>query len=269
MFSACRLIIGVALVDGFAWHNWRPGLAVEDPIANPAPSGSAETDDHVTLRGWRDFAIYYLPASVPFWSALLLGLDFTALTWLIWLELAPRGLLLCLEMPHDKDFRDKPLLSVLPVMAVILVAFAGFMAFMAMFFPEMTGTFVRVWRQLAEDGPGAALAGLVQTWREMGVLLPLAVATAARAWRAWWIDVKKDPAMAHVRFDTRERRTRRMFGFVSIILWIAALSRLEALETFGPTFFASVAAFVYCFLPIVIAEGDKLRRKAAALKEPT
>lgn len=38
--------------------------------------------------------------------------------------------------------------------------------------------------------------------------------------------------MAHVRFDTRERRTRRMFGFV-------------------------------------IAEGDKLRRKAAALREPS
>ena len=92
---------------------------VEDPIANPAPGGSAVTDDHVTLRGRRDFAVYYLPASVGFWAALLLGLDFTALTWLIWLELLPRGLLLCLELPHDKDYRDKPLFSLLPVVAVV------------------------------------------------------------------------------------------------------------------------------------------------------
>jgi len=243
--------------------------AVEDGIANPAPSGSGDTDDHVTLRGRRDFAVYYLPASVPFWSALLLGLDFTALTWLIWLELLPRGFLLCLELPRDKDYRDKPLSSALPVMAVILLAFAGAMAFFAMFFPEMRDTFAIFWRQTSEEGPRAALAGLVDTWRGMGVLFPLAVATVARAGRAWWIDVRQDPAMAHVRFDTRERRTRRMFGFVAIILWIVLLSRLQALEMFGPTFFASVAAFVYCFLPVVIAEGDKLRRKAAALKEPT
>lgn len=110
---------------------------------------------------------------------------------------------------------------------------------------------------------------VVDTSRGLGVLFPLAVATVARAWRAWWIDVRQDPAMAHVRFDTRERRTRRMFGFVALILWIALLSRLEALEMFGPRFFASVAAFAYCFLPFVVAEGDKLRRKAAALKEPS
>jgi len=242
---------------------------VEDPIANPAPGGSAVTDDHVTLRGRRDFAVYYLPASVPFWAALLLGLDFTALTWLIWLELLPRGLLLCLELPHDKDYRDKPLFSLLPVVAVVLVACAGAMAFVVMFFPEMRQTFAEFWGQLRADGPGAALSGLIGTWQGMGVLLPLAVATVARAWRAWWIDVRQDPAMAHVRFDTRERRTRRMFGFVALILWIVLLSRLEALEMFGPRFFASVATFVYCFLPFVVAEGDKLRRKAAALKEPS
>lgn len=230
---------------------------------------TGETDDHVTLRGRRDFAIYYLPASVPFWSALLLGLDFTALTWLIWLELVPRGLLLCLELPRDKDYRDRPLFAMVPVMAVILVAFAGAMAFVAMFFPEMRDTFSIFWRQLSEEGPRAALSGLIETWWGMGVLLPLAVAALARGWRAWWIDVRQDPTMAHVRFDTRERRTRRMFGFFALILWIVLLSRLAALEMFGPRFFASVAAFVYCFLPFVIAEGDRLRRKAAALKEPS
>jgi len=223
----------------------------------------------VTLRGCRDAAVYYLPASVPFWSALLLGLDFTALDWLIWLELLPRGLLMCLELPRDKDYRDEPLLSAAPVMAVVLLAFAGAMAFVAMFFPEMRETFVVFWHQLSEEGPGAALSGLVDTWQGMGVLLPLAVATAARGWRAWWIDVRQDPAMAHVRFDTRERRTRRMFGFGALILWIVLLSRLAALEMFGPRFFASLAAFVYCFLPFVIAEGDKLRRKAATLREPS
>jgi hypothetical protein len=143
------------------------------------------------------------------------------------------------------------------------------MAFVAMFFPEMRDTFALSWGQLREDGPRAALSSLIGTWWGMGVLGPLAVAAAARAWRAWWIDVRQDPAMAHVRFDTRERRTRRMFGFVAIILWIALLSRLSALEMFGPRFFANLAAFVYCFLPFVIAEGDRLRRKAAALKEPT
>jgi len=234
-----------------------------------APTASGDTDDHVTLRGRRDFAVYYLPASVPFWSALLLGLDFTALTWLIWLELLPRGVLLCLELSRDKEYRDKPLSSVVPVMALLLVACAGAMAFVAMFFPEMRDTFALFWQQLSEEGPGAALAGLVHTWWDMGVLLPLAVAAAARAWRAWWIDVRQDPAMAHVRSDTRERRTRRMFGFIALVLWIALLSRLAVLEMFGPRFFASLAAFVYCFLPFVIAEGDKLRRKAAALREPS
>jgi len=242
--------------------------APEERASSPARRASGETDDHVTLRGRRDFAVYYLPASVPFWSALLLGLDFTALTWLIWLELLPRGLLLCLELPHDKDYRDRPLASTLPVLAVVLLACLGAMAFVAMFFPEMRDTFGVFGGQLREEGPAAALSGLIGTWWGMGVLGPLAVATVARAWRAWWIDVRKDPAMAHVRFDTRERRTRRMFGFVAIILWIALLSRLSALEMFGPRFFASLAALVYCFLPFVIAEGDKLRRKAAAFKEP-
>jgi hypothetical protein len=232
-------------------------------------AASEDTDDHVTLRGRRDFAIYYLPASVPFWSALLLGLDFTALTWLIWLELLPRGLLLCLELPRDKDYRDRPFLSMVPVLAIVLLGCAGAMAFVAMFFPEMRDAFALFWRQLSEDGPGAALSRLMDTWRGMGVLLPLAVSAAARGWRAWWIDVRQDPAMAHVRFDTGERRTRRMFGFVALILWIVLLSRLSALEMFGPRFFASLAAFVYCFLPFVIAQGDKLRRKAAALREPS
>jgi hypothetical protein len=146
-------------------------------------------------------------------------------------------------------------------MAIVLLACLGAMAFVAMFFPEMQDAFARSWKQLSEDGPGPAVAGLVQAWWEMGVLLPLAVATAARAWRAWWIDVRQDPALAHVRFDTRERRTRRMFGFVALILWIALLSRMAALEAFGPRFFASLAAFVYCFVPFVIAEGEKLRRR--------
>jgi hypothetical protein len=154
-------------------------------------------------------------------------------------------------------------------MAVVLVACAGAMAFVAMFFPEMVEAFARFWRQLSEEGPGAALWGLVETWWGMGVLLPFAVAAAARGWRAWWIDVRKDPAMAHVRFDTRERRTRRMFAFVALILWIAGLSRLSALEMFGPRFFASLAAFVYCFLPFVITQGERLRRRAAALREPS
>lgn len=242
---------------------------MEEPTPRAASGDSSDTDDRVTLRGRRDFAVYYLPASVPFWSALLLGLDFTALTWLIWLELLPRGLLLTLELPRDKDFRGKPLFSVVLVMAIILLACAGAMAFVAMFFPEMRDTFALFGQRLAEDGPAAALSGLVQTWWELGVLLPLAVAAAARAWRAWWIDVRKDPAMAHVRFDTRERRTRRMFGFVGLILWIALLSRMAALENFGPRFFASLAAFVYCFLPFVITEGEKLRRRAAALHVPS
>jgi hypothetical protein len=241
---------------------------MKEPAASPAPRPSGETDDHVTLRGRRDFAIYYLPASVPFWAALFLGLDITVLTWLIWLEMAPRGLLLCLELPRDKDYQDKPLLSTLPVIAIVLLGCAGAMAFVAMFFPEMRETFALFWPQLRDEGLGAALSGLIGTWQSMGVLLPLAVAAVARAWRAWWIDVRQDPAMAHVRFDTRERRTRRMFAFAALILWIALLSRLSALEPIAPTFFASVAAFVYCFLPLVIAEGDKLRRKALLLKEP-
>jgi hypothetical protein len=120
-------------------------------------AASEDTDDHVTLRGRRDFAIYYLPASVPFWSALLLGLDFTALTWLIWLELLPRGLLLCLELPRDKDYRDRPFLSMVPVLAIVLLGCAGAMAFVAMFFPEMRDAFALFWRQLSEDGPAAAL----------------------------------------------------------------------------------------------------------------
>ena len=209
--------------------------------------------------------MYYLPASVPFWAALLLGLNFTALTWLIWLEMLPRGLLLSLELPHDKDYRDKPLLSTLPVVAIVLLACLGAMAFVATFFPEMREAFAVFWRQLNGEGPGAALAGLIDTWRGMGVLLPLAVATAARGWRAWWIDVRQDPAMAHVRFDTRERRTRRMFAFVALILWIVLLSGLAILEMFGPRFFASLAAFLYCFLPFVITQGDKLRR---VMREP-
>ena len=241
---------------------------MKERAAGPAPAGG-DTDDRVTLRGRHDFAVYYLPASVPFWSALLLGLDFTALTWLIWLELLPRALLLCLELPRDKDYRGKPLLSIVSAVAVVLVGCAGAMAFVAMFFPEMQDTFARFWAQLSEDGPGAALAGLIETWQGMGVLLPLAVAAGARAWRAWWIDVRQDPAMAHVRFDTRERRTRRMFAFVALILWIALLSRLAALEKFGPRFFASLAAFVYCFLPFVITEGEKLRRRFATLREPS
>src|SRR5262245_50648920 len=114
------------------------GYAVASPpLEQPAasPGDASETDDHVTIRGRRDFAIYYLPASVPFWAALLLGLNISALTWLIWLELLPRGLLLCSEMPRDKQFRDEPLLSVLPVMAIVLLACVGAMAFVAMFFP--------------------------------------------------------------------------------------------------------------------------------------
>jgi hypothetical protein len=66
-----------------------------------------------------------------------------------------------------------------------------------------------------------------------------------------------------VRFDTRERRTRRAFAFLSLILWIVLLSDLAALTMFAPRFFASLAAFVYCFLPFVIAAIDKLRRRAA------
>ena len=250
------------------WHN-PASLAVQESTAKPASRDSGDTDDRITLRGRRDFAIYYLPASVPFWSALLLGLDFTALTWLIWLELLPRGLLLSLELPRDKEYRGKPLSSIVPVMVIVLLACAGAMAFVAMFFPEMRDTFALFGQRLTEDGPGAALSGLVQTWWEMGVLLPLAVAAAARAWRAWWIDVRKDPAMAHVRFDTRERRTRRMFGFGALILWIVLLSGMAGRAGFGQRFFASLATFVYCFLPFVIAEAEKLRRRAAALGEPS
>jgi hypothetical protein len=208
--------------------------------------------------------VYYLPASVPFWSALLLGLDFTGLTWLIWLEMMPRGLLLSLELPFDKDFRGKPFSSVAPVVLLVLAAMAGAMAFVAMFFSEIRETFSLAWQRLSEDGPGAFASFLGGTLRDMGVLLPLGLATGARMWRGWWIDVRKDPAMAHVRYDTRERRTRRMFGFVALMLWIAGLSRLSALEMFGPRFFASLAAFVYCFLPLVIAEGEKIRRRLSA-----
>jgi hypothetical protein len=224
------------------------------------------TDDRVTFRGPRDFAIYYLPASVPFWAAILLGLDFTALTWLIWIELLPRGVLMLLEMPHDKDLKHK---SVLPVALVILVAYLGAMAFVAMFFPAMKKTFSLFWEQLYQDGPVTAVAGLVVTWWDMGVVLPFFVAVAARVWRAWWIDVRKDPAMAHVRFDTRERRTRRMFAAVSILLWIVLLSRLSVLEMFGLRFFAGVATFVYCFTPIALELGEKIQRKAATLREPS
>ena len=250
------------------WDNPAP-LAVAEPTTKPASSDPAGTDDQVTLRGRRDFAVYYLPASVPFWSALLLGLDFTALTWLIWLELLPRGLLLTLELPRDKDHRGKPLSSVILVMGIVLLACAGAMAFLAMFFPEMRDTFALFGQRLAEDGPAAALSGLVETWWEMGVLIPLGFAAAARAWRSWWIDVRQDPAMAHVRLDTRERRTRRMFGFVALVLWIALLSRGAALENFGLRFFASLAASVYCFLPFVITEGEKLRQRVDALREPS
>jgi hypothetical protein len=251
------------------WADLKTTIEIPEPAASPASGDAGETDDHVTIRGSRDFVIYYLPASVPFWAALLLGLNISALTWLIWLELLPRGLLLCSELPRDKQFRGESPLSVAPVMAVVFLACAGAMAFVVMFFPEMRETFALFWQQLSDEGLGTALFGLIDTWWRMGVLLPLAVATAARAWRAWWIDVRQDPTMAHVRFDTRERRTRRMFAFGALILWIALLSRLSALEMFGPRFFASLAAFVYCFLPFVIDQADKLRRKAAvALREP-
>jgi hypothetical protein len=230
-----------------------------DVPAEPARDTSAGTNDRVTVRGRYDLAVYYLPASVPFWAALLLGLDFTALSWLIWLELLPRGVLLCLELPRDKDYRDKTALSLVPVMAVVLLAMAGAMAFVVMFFPEMREAFATAWQTLLDQGPGTAAAGLVWTWGP-GVLAALAVATAARVWRAWWIDVRKDPAMAHVRFHTRERRTRRMFGFLALVLWIVLLSDMAALESFGPRFFASLAAFVYCGLPLVVAWGEKAVR---------
>jgi hypothetical protein len=244
------------------------GSTLRNEGDKPRQDTAGDTDDRVTLRGRRDFAIYYLPASVPFWSALLLGLDIKALTWLIWLELLPRALLLCRELPRDKDYRGKPLSSVVAGLAVVLVGCVGTMAFVAMFFPEMGDAFAGFWEQRSREGLGAALGSLVDAWWRMGILLPLAVAVAARAWRAWWIDVRQDPSMAHVRCDTRERRTRRMFAFVALILWIALLSRFSALERFGPRFFASLAAFVYCFLPFVVAEGDKLRRKFTALREP-
>jgi len=201
---------------------------------------------------------------VPFWSALLLGVGFTGLSWLIWLEMLPRGLLLSFELPFDKDFRGT---SFVPAFLVILLAVVAAMAFVAMFFPEITQAFSLLWLRFSAEGPGAAAGALLDTLRETGVLLPLAVATAARVWRAWWIDVRRDPAMAHVRFDTRERRTRRMFAFGALMLWIAGLSRLSALESFGPRFFASLAAFVYCFLPFVVAKGETLRRRFSRATE--
>jgi hypothetical protein len=73
--------------------------------------------------------------------------------------------------------------------------------------------------------------------------------------------VRKDPAMAHVQHKTRERRTRRMFAFVSLILWLVLLSDAAALASFGQRFFGALATGAYCFLPFVISAGDRLRHK--------
>ncbi len=215
------------------------------------------TDDKVTLRGRHDFLVYYLPASVPFWAALLLGLDFAALNWIIWLELVPRGLLMGLEIFDDPDIKT----GQTGVFALVLLCIVGAMAFVAMFLNDIRGPFEEAFSAANEGGLGAGAAALFAAIEPMTVLSLVAVATAARAWRAWRIDVRKDPAMAHVQHKTRERRTRRMFAFLSLILWIVLLSNAAALASFGQRFFGALATGVYCFLPFVIAYGDRLRHK--------
>ncbi len=227
------------------------------------PAFRADTDDKVTLRGGRDFALYYGPASVPFLAALLLGLDFLALTWLIWLELLPRGILLSLEVLADRDYRKRSIAYRGVTLLILLGACAGAMAFVVMFFPPLRASFETLFQEALAAGPGPALAAFFEELGRLGVLGPFAVATAARAFRAWWIDVHQDPAMAHVRHDTKERRTRRMFAFVALILWIAGLSSLSVLASFGERFFASLAAGIYCFLPLVAQWANELRRRLA------
>jgi hypothetical protein len=133
------------------------------------------------------------------------------------------------------------------------------MAFFAMFFDPMRellgATIERLVDAWSLDQPLAeALAPLQAAWWDTGVLAALAVATVARAWRSWWIDVHRDPAMAHVRHDQPERTARRMYSFPAIILWIAFLGNIPP-STDSIAFnrlFNTLLAAVYCLLPLFI-----------------
>ena len=219
----------------------------------------AEQAPEVRLAGWHDALVYYGPTTVPVWAALFLGLDGIALTWLIWLELLPRGLLIGLEAAADVKYGGSKLSSQVGLVLVMIGVCLGAMGFFAAFFPPMTSllgdTFGRVLDAWNMHEPMAdALAPLKAAWWDTGVLAAFAVATVARAWRAWWIDVRKDPAMAHVRHDQPERRTRRMYSFPAIILWIAFLGGIAPStgSVAFNTLFNTMLATIYCLLPLFL-----------------
>lgn len=231
-------------------------------------SKGPETFDHVSLRGRRDFAIYYGPASVPVLAALLFGLDLQQITWLIWLELLPRGFLLSLELMADKDFKDNALPYRATLVLVVLGACAGAMAFVAMFFPMMRAAFEQLFTGLWGGDAGGAVAAFYEQIGGLPVVGSVVVAAMARGWRAFRIDVHQDPEMAHVRHDTKERRTRRMFSFVALIAWIVAVDYLGFFARIAPRFFGTLAAALYCYLPLVAIVANELRRRLAPYFKP-
>jgi hypothetical protein len=231
------------------------------------PKGAA-TSDRITLRGSYDLAIYYGPASVPFLAALVLGLDFTRLTWLIWLELLPRGFLLSLEILADKDFEHRSVPYRVTILLVVLAACLGAMAFFAMFFPLMRKAFETLFLGLTDGEAGPAFTAFYEEIGGLPVLACVAIAAVARAFRAYRIDVRQDPELAHIRHDTKERRTRRMFAFFALMLWIVAWDYPAMLAPIAPRFFGALATAIYCFLPLVALGAEDIKRRLEPFFKP-
>lgn len=218
-----------------------------------------DTVDRATgILNRRDALVYFAPTLVPLAMALTGRMDLPVLTWLIWLELLPRGVLLAVEMVADhRRIGTGPVTVVLVAVGMTL---AG-MAFIGAFLHPIREDFGALFENLITVSNGdrnwwsGAFEPFVDRLLAGGLAPALLVAIAARAWRAWEIDWQRDPQLQHLHRNSAERKQRRQESLVLLVLWmIVADGRvLHFIDGLSPYVAAVLATAVYCLAPIVLA----------------